>query len=225
MEKIKLYNGTTLDIQPGATEYTIQTVAASIDEVVNLFTDENLERYEILAEDGTTCAIYTKKYLKTLSAKKEEEGYLVTIVLADVDALQARVEELESTVQELTRQSAMMQTMMIQTLDLLEDTNVPQVIPEDEEEPEAPAIPEPEGEEEVFEGGFDTEPDPENPMVEYEASDNKNRSEGYASPRKHLIIKHLGVVASAAAHQCHTQNYYNQTQPQTLSLRLFYCKV
>ena len=101
MEKIKLNNGTVLEIQAGATEYVVTTLASSVDEVLAHFTDENLEKYEILTEDNAVCAIYTKKYLKKLSAVATEEGYLVTLTLADRDEIYERVTSLEKTVSNL----------------------------------------------------------------------------------------------------------------------------
>lgn len=101
MEKIKLNNGTVLEIQDGATEYSIGIVADSVDEVAKQFTDSNLERYEILTEDGSVCAIYTKKHLKKLSAEVTEGGYIVTIVLEDVNELYERIKSLEAKVESL----------------------------------------------------------------------------------------------------------------------------
>lgn len=99
MEKIKLNDGTVLEIQNGAKEYNISILTDSVDNLVHLFTDENLARYEILTADGSVCAIFTKKHLKKLSAEVTENGYLVTIVLDDVDELYERVKSLEATVE------------------------------------------------------------------------------------------------------------------------------
>lgn len=101
MEKIKLNDGTVLEIKDGATEYAITVVTASVDEVAKQFTDSNLERYEILTADDSVCAIFTKKHLKKLSAEVTEAGYLVTIVLDDVNELYERVKSLEATVETL----------------------------------------------------------------------------------------------------------------------------
>lgn len=101
MEKIKLNNGTVLEIQDGAKEYDISLVTDSVDAIAQHFTDENLARYEILTADDSVCAIFTKKHLKKLSAEVTDDGYLVTIVLDDVNELYERIKSLEAKVESL----------------------------------------------------------------------------------------------------------------------------
>ena len=106
MEKIKLNDGTVLEIQSGASEYAISISTASVDETVAKFTDENLARYEILTESDSVCAIYTKKHLKKFSAEVSEEGgYILTLALVDRDELYERVAQLEALVLALTAEN------------------------------------------------------------------------------------------------------------------------
>lgn len=101
MEKIRLNDGTVLGIQDGAKEYDISILTDSVDNLAKLLTDENLARYEILTEDNEVCAIFTKKHLKKLSAEVTDDGYLVTIVLDDVNELYERIKSLEAKVESL----------------------------------------------------------------------------------------------------------------------------
>lgn len=101
MEKIRLNDGTVLEIQSGATEYSIQIQTESVDAVADKFTDKNLERYEILTENDEVCAIFTKKHLKKLSAERTENGFIVTVIFEDINELYERVKTLEATVETL----------------------------------------------------------------------------------------------------------------------------
>ena len=105
MEKIKLNDGTTLDIQGGSAEYAISLVAESVDATVALFTDANLEKYEILTEKNDVCAIYSKKHLKNFKAEVVEDGYLITVTLVDRDELYERVAQLEAMLLSLTQET------------------------------------------------------------------------------------------------------------------------
>lgn len=101
MEKIRLNDGTVLEIQSGATEYSIQIQTESVDAVADKFTDKNLERYEILTENDEACAVFTKKHLKKLSAERTENGFIVTVIFEDINELYERVKTLEATVETL----------------------------------------------------------------------------------------------------------------------------
>ena len=105
MEKIKLNDGTTIEIESGSSEFKIATISNSVDEVIANFTDENLERFEILNESGEICAVYTQKHMKKLGAELTEEGYLITISLGDVD-IYDRVATLEKTLNALLSEKA-----------------------------------------------------------------------------------------------------------------------
>lgn len=104
-EKIKLNDGTLLEIEEGCTEFEISVISESVDETAKLFTDSNLERFEILTGEDKVCAIYTKKHMKNFSAVITEEGYLVTIRLADIDEMAERMSALEETVDILVMES------------------------------------------------------------------------------------------------------------------------
>ena len=106
MEKIKLNDGTTIEIQGGCSEFSVSMIAESVDEMVAHFTDENLERYEILTGSDAVCAIYVKKHMKKFSAVAAEEGgYLITITLEDIDETAERLASLEETVDTLVMES------------------------------------------------------------------------------------------------------------------------
>lgn len=106
MEKIKLKDGTTIEIQAGCSEFSVSMIAESVDEMVANFTDENLERFKILTEGDAVCAIYEKKHMKKFSAEVAEEGgYLITVTLEDVDEVAERLASLEETVDTLVMES------------------------------------------------------------------------------------------------------------------------
>lgn len=105
MEKIKLNDGTIIDIQSGCTEYEVSVIAESVDDTVAHFTDSNLERYEIITEDNSVCAIYSKKHMKKFSATATDGGYLITLSLIDVDEMYERLASLEETVDVLVMES------------------------------------------------------------------------------------------------------------------------
>lgn len=101
MEWIKLNDGTVLEIQSGCTEHTICVLTDSVDNLISNFTDENLERFEILNESYEVTAIYTKKHLKNFSAELVENAYLVSIYFSDIDEIYERISALEKTIETL----------------------------------------------------------------------------------------------------------------------------
>lgn len=105
MEKIRLNDGTVLEIQSGCTETTIGIVSESVDETVAHFTDSNLERFEILTENDDVCAVYTKKHMKNFGAVLTDDGFLITIHLTDIDEVTERLAALEETVDVLVMES------------------------------------------------------------------------------------------------------------------------
>lgn len=105
MEKIKLNDGTVIAIQSGCAESTIDIVSETVDETIALFTDSNLERYEILTENDDVCAIYTKKHMQRFSAVLVDDTFLITIHLTDIDEMAERVAALEETVEVLVMES------------------------------------------------------------------------------------------------------------------------
>ena len=98
MEKIKLKDGTELEICNGATEniLTMQlTEENTLEKLVALMTEENLSEYKILTESGVECTTIKDKYVKTYTVNTEENT--VRFHLADVDLIAKRVAELEAT--------------------------------------------------------------------------------------------------------------------------------
>lgn len=98
MEKVKLNDGTLIEIQSGCSENKIEIITNSVDEVFNNFTDENLARIEFLTETDEVCAIYFEKYMKKVVAEAVEDGFLVKVELADANEIYKRVTDLEKAV-------------------------------------------------------------------------------------------------------------------------------
>lgn len=105
MEKIKLNDGTVLEIQAGCTEYEVSILSTNVDETLANFTDDNLSRFEILNDSDVVCAIYEKKHMKKSSVVLVDEAYLITIALVDVDEMYERISSLEETVDTLVLES------------------------------------------------------------------------------------------------------------------------
>lgn len=98
MEKIKLSNGTELEILNGATIGAVSMPYTELSDVVALteqMTEENLSEYSILNESGLTCTIQKNKYVSEIRINPTDKA--VTFVLADVDMVAKRLEALEQT--------------------------------------------------------------------------------------------------------------------------------
>lgn len=98
MEKIKLADGTELEILGGATSNNVSVQyeqLADLDSYVNAFTDENLEVFSILNEGGEACTTMTNKYLSNININPTDK--VATFHLADVDMIAKRLAELEAT--------------------------------------------------------------------------------------------------------------------------------
>lgn len=98
MEKIKLANGTELEILGGATSNSVSVnyeQLADLDTYVNNLTEDNLEEYSILNESGEVCTTLTNKYLSSISVNPTDK--VATFHLADVDMMAKRLAALEAT--------------------------------------------------------------------------------------------------------------------------------
>lgn len=98
-EKIVLKDGTEIEIENGAIENCVQVMLPDLDNFKNLyvkFDESNLESYKILNAAGLTCATYENKYMKNALVERKEDGFLVSINLADVNMLEKRVIALEA---------------------------------------------------------------------------------------------------------------------------------
>lgn len=87
MEKIRLANGNTYDIEGGASENNFSMVFDSLADatpVIESFTKENLAKVEFLTEGGEVCGVYTDKELDIAGVSLHENGIRVTYRLHDV---------------------------------------------------------------------------------------------------------------------------------------------
>lgn len=103
-EKIVLKDGTTLEIENGASENLVQVPLQSLDDFKGLFekfTEDNLEKYSIQNAAGLTCATLENKYLQEAVVKQRADDYLVSLHLADVDMVEKRLAELKSSIETL----------------------------------------------------------------------------------------------------------------------------
>lgn len=98
MEKILLKDGTELEICNGATENTLTmelTEENSVEKLVAVMSEENLEEFKILTESGEECTTIKDKYVKTYTVNTEEKT--VKFNLANVDIMTKRLVALEET--------------------------------------------------------------------------------------------------------------------------------
>ena len=98
MEKIKLADGTEIEILGGATSNSVSVQyeqLADLDSYVDAFTEDNLEEFSILNESGEVCTTLTNKYLSSISINPTDKVALFH--LADVDMIAKRLAILEAT--------------------------------------------------------------------------------------------------------------------------------
>ena len=98
MEKIKLANGTELEIMNGATIGAVTMPYETFGDVVSLteqMTEENLSEYSILNDAGLTCTTQHDKYVSAIHIIPADKT--VTFTLSDVDMVAKRLDALEQT--------------------------------------------------------------------------------------------------------------------------------
>lgn len=98
MEKIKLKDGTEIEICDGASENCITVPFAEETEVAGIvgnFTQDNLAKFSIYNASGVLCTTITNKKLKTYTTNLEEKT--VSLNMEDVSELEIRAAELEKT--------------------------------------------------------------------------------------------------------------------------------
>lgn len=98
MEKMKLKDGTEIEIMNGAIENYITVVCNNMEEVGEIadnLTDENLEEYKILNSSGLECCTLENKHLESIIIYPDK-GY-AQFNLTDVDMVAKRLEALETT--------------------------------------------------------------------------------------------------------------------------------
>lgn len=87
MEKIRLKNGNTYEIEGGATEHScIMTFDSMIKAapVIEDFTAENMETVEFLTEAGEVCGVYENKELINAEVFEKDGKHHVVFNMQDV---------------------------------------------------------------------------------------------------------------------------------------------
>lgn len=107
MEKIQLKDGTTYQIQNGASSNVIVVVVTSIHDVATLFdtlTEDNLSEFKFLNESGEECATLFNKYISdTIHVQKvNSDLYNCSIRLYDVDMIAKAIHDLQKKQEELS---------------------------------------------------------------------------------------------------------------------------
>lgn len=98
MEKMKLKDGTEIEIINGASENYITAECSALKEVETIadkLTDENLEEYKILNSSGLECRNLENKHLNSFTVYPDKKQ--VQFHLTDVDMVAKRLEALETT--------------------------------------------------------------------------------------------------------------------------------
>ena len=87
MEKIRLANGNTYEIEGGASEHNCSMFFADLADavvVIKDFTKENLAKVEFLAEGGEVCGTYEGKILGNAQIVEADGGHRVVMNISDV---------------------------------------------------------------------------------------------------------------------------------------------
>lgn len=103
MEKIILKNKTEIQVKGGTTEFQFSQIVnnlADAQTVIESLTEDNLEAFELQNEDGEILATIENKYFASATVTTSDEGYNVTYKLANVDLVEKRLNQLETTQEE-----------------------------------------------------------------------------------------------------------------------------
>ncbi len=108
MEKIKLKDGTELEIMNGAQEGSISMKASpeQASQTKKILTDENLEEIKILNDAGLECATYTNKHCPSFECNTDAGITVFKIEDADLyskrlNALKASQNDQDSAIEEI----------------------------------------------------------------------------------------------------------------------------
>ncbi len=100
MEKIRLSNGNTYEIEGGASEFYFTMMFGTLEEIIPVildFTEENMSSVEFLVETDQVCGEYKNKYLDRAEIIPQKDGsYRVGFVVANVDMVEKRLLNIES---------------------------------------------------------------------------------------------------------------------------------
>lgn len=104
MEKIKLLDGTIMEVNGGTTSNQFSITVENLDtleDILKSLTEENLEKFELLSELGDTLTTFENMYLSNgIIEVSSEENYKITFNLGNVDMVAKRLAQLESTQEE-----------------------------------------------------------------------------------------------------------------------------
>ena len=87
MEKIRLANGNTYDIESGASAYSCSMIFEDLADSVPIikdFTKENMTKVEFLTEAGEVCGVYEDKELINAEIVEKDGKHLVVFHMQDV---------------------------------------------------------------------------------------------------------------------------------------------
>ena len=105
MDKLILYDSTSIEIEEESSEYSFSKYFKSIDEfyaTLKLLTETNLSSYVIKNSSGLISATYTNKRCKSTSVTviwnddEEISGILVVFTLEDVDLVEKELKKLRA---------------------------------------------------------------------------------------------------------------------------------
>lgn len=116
MEKLILYDGTSIDIDSGSSEYSFSKTFTSNEdftETLKRLTETNLSSYSVVNEAGILSATYINKRCKSTSVDviwDEDEfvnGLFVTFTLEDVNLIEKSIRDLK--VSQMAQNSAILE--------------------------------------------------------------------------------------------------------------------
>ena len=103
MEKIKLQDGTIIEVNGGTTSNQFSITLENLDSLettIQSLSEENLESFELLSNSDETLCIFENMYLVRTIVEECEAGYTVTFILGNVDMVAKRLAVLEATQEE-----------------------------------------------------------------------------------------------------------------------------
>lgn len=103
MEKIKLLDGTIIEVNGGTTSNQFSITLENLDtleDTIKSLTENNLETFELQTEDGNTLATLENKYFSNAVVTVTDNGYNVIFNLGNVDLVAKRLAQLEATQEE-----------------------------------------------------------------------------------------------------------------------------
>ena len=103
MEKIKLQDGTIIEVDGGTTSNQFSITVENLDNLettIKSLSEENLESFELLSNTDETLSTFENMYLVRTMIEVCKTGYTVTFILGNVDMVAKRLKQLETTQEE-----------------------------------------------------------------------------------------------------------------------------